>query len=130
MLRAFLLSSFVFLSGCAAAIEEQKQLESQFQQSIPVCNNEKDCKAKWEAAQLWIVKNSGLKLQNTTSVLLETYNPPQHSPTLAARVIKEPLGGGKYKIIISTFCNNFIGCTPDARQAALDFNRTISAVKP
>lgn len=64
------------------------------------------------------------------SCLLETYNPGYAKTDLAVRVTKEPLGGGNHRLVVKTWCDNLFGCTPNAWDAALDFNRTISAVVP
>ena len=93
-------------------------------------DGESDCIAKWEAAQLWVVHNAGYKIQTATNVLIETYNPGQNDTDLAARVTKEPLGGGKYRLIIKAWCNNMFGCSHDPMTAALDFNSKIGATKP
>jgi len=103
---------------------------AELEQTTPICNDEKDCNAKWEAAQLWIVHNAGFKLQTTTNVLLQTYNATGGSPSIAVQVTKEPMGGGKYKILVSVSCDNMFGCVPNQWDAALDFNRTVSAATP
>ncbi|MES1241775.1 MAG: SHOCT domain-containing protein [Acidobacteriota bacterium] len=105
-----------------------KLTKAEFEETIPVCEGEADCKAKWEAAQLWIVHNSAFKLQTATDVLLETFSPGRSDARLAARVTKEPLGGGRYRLLVSLWCNNIFGCVPDGWQAALAFNREIGAV--
>lgn len=110
--------------------EKPKSKKALFQETIPVCEGEKDCLAKWEAAQLWIVHNAGYKLQITTSVLLETFNATGSTTKLAVQVTKEPMGGGKHKILVKTWCDNFIGCTPNAEDAALDFNQKVGAAIP
>lgn len=117
------------VAGCAASPETQAK-RAEFERTIPICTEGVDCDIKWDAAQLWIVKNAGYKLQIATNVLLETYNPGYAKTELAVRVTKEPLGGGTYKLVVATWCDNLFGCNPDRLDAALDFNRTISAVKP
>jgi hypothetical protein len=63
------------LQGCAIApTAEQQREQARFQQTIPTCRDDRDCKVKWEAAQLWIVHNASYKIQTATDVLLETYN--------------------------------------------------------
>lgn len=123
-------SILISLSGCAAQQQAVQANQTKFQETIPVCIDEKDCTAKWEAAQLWIVHNAGYKLQTTTSVLLETYNATNSSVSLAVRVTKEPMGSGKYQIIVRTWCDNIFGCSPNAWDAALDFNQKVGAAKP
>lgn len=126
-----LLFAVHLISGCAMVPTAESQAkQAELGRTIPICIGETDCKAKWEAAQLWIVHNAGYKIQSATSVLIETYNPTQYDTNLAARVTKEPLGGGKYRLVIAVWCNNMFGCTPNALDTALDFNKKISAVMP
>ena len=135
MLRSSILAliagvAICLLLSCCATSSEVRAKQALFQRTIPTCDGEKDCNAKWEAAQLWIVHNSGYKLQTVTNVLLETYNPGRHDTKLAVRVTKEPLGGGKYMIIVTTWCNNMFGCTRNTWDAALDFNVKVDAARP
>ena len=119
------------LAGCAISPSMDEQMNrAEFERTIPTCDGEQDCNAKWEAAQLWVVHNAGFKIQTATNVLIETYNAVGGSSSIAARVTKEPLGGGRYKIVVRTFCDNMFGCTPVRWIAAFDFNRTVGAAKP
>ena len=115
------------LCGCATSPKMEVKQAEVFR-TIPTCSGAEDCNAKWEAAQLWVVHNAGWKIQTQLSVLIETYNAVGSSPRIAVRVTKEPLGGGKYKFIINVWCDNIFGCQPNSWDAALDFNRRISAV--
>lgn len=119
------------LSGCAIAPTAETQAkQAELASTTPVCASDADCKAKWDAAQLWIAHNAGYKLQTATDVLLETYNSVGGSPDIAVQVTKEPMGGGKYKIVVSVSCDNIFGCVPNQWDAALDFNKTVSAANP
>ena len=129
MRALIILLTFTLLAGCATSPQVQAK-RATFQKTIPTCTKDIDCEVKWEAAQVWIVRNAGFKLQVATDTLLETYNPTDYSVNLGVRVIKEPLGGGNYRIVVSTYCANIFGCQPDTWDAALDFNRTINAVTP
>lgn len=121
----------ISLAGCATSpASDLRENRAEFERTIPTCDGEQDCNAKWEAAQLWVVHNAGFKIQTATNVLLETYNATGGSTSIAARVTKEPLGGGRYKIIVRTWCDNIFGCTPNTWDAALDFNRKIGAATP
>ncbi|MDE2465491.1 MAG: hypothetical protein KGO02_17525 [Alphaproteobacteria bacterium] len=122
---------FVALSGCAAMPSKANQAKiAKFQQTIPTCNSDAECKAMWDAAQLWIVHNAGYKLQNVTDVLLQTYSPGPYDTDLAVEVTKEPQGHGIYQIVVRAWCNNLFGCTPNALDAELDFNVKVGAAKP
>lgn len=123
------------LSGCATAPTEEdlaKQAKKaarfeEFQRTIPICEGEEDCKVKWEAAQIWISNNAGYKIQIATDALIETYNAVGSSPYLAAKVTKEPLGGGRYRIFVQLWCDNLLGCMPKPIKAALKFNQYVGA---
>ena len=70
------------------------------------------CKEDWERAQLWIVKHSRWKIQTTTDVLIETYNPVGYEPSYGFTVVREPAGGGSYSISMTMTCGNMFGCSP------------------
>ena len=123
--------SAALLSSCAIAPTAATQAkQAELARTTPICVSDADCKAKWDAAQLWIAHNAGYKLQTVTDVLLETYNSVGGSPDIAVQVTKEPIGGGKYKIVVSVSCDNLFGCVPNQWDAALDFNKVVSAAHP
>lgn len=116
-------------ASCASAPSPQVQAKrAEFERTIPTCAAEKDCEAKWEAAQVWVVKNAGYKIQTATNVLIETYNSIGSSTDVAVRVLKEPLGSGSYRFVVNVWCANIFGCFPNPWDAALDFNRTLNSV--
>jgi len=123
-------AAILVCSLCSCASGPSPQTVAQFRNTIPTCDGDADCKAKWEAAQLWVVHNAGFKIQTATDVLIETYNPTGGSPSLAARVTKEPLGGGRYKLVVYVWCDNVFGCVPDGWQAAINFNQVVGAAHP
>lgn len=121
----------IFLTGCAvqptaAQVAEQQRIV----ETMPVCAGEDDCRVKWEAAQLWVTRNAGFKIQVATSVLIETYNPTDYSPRLAMRLTKEPMGGGRYRLRLEAWCANLFGCSPTPASATLAFNYQIGNVTP
>ena len=140
------------LTGCASLAErneeyaerraerEQEQLERQaaerkariesereFFETRPRCASEASCDAMWRAAQVWISRNAGMRLQIATDAILETYAPEPSGARLAVRVIREPRDDGESVLTVSTWCGNPFGCMTDPHEAALDFNRTVSA---
>lgn len=121
----FLMIVFILMMGCATSQQIQGKKDI-FQQTIPYCYDESDCKEKWSAAQVWVAQNCRMKIQVATDSIIETYNPvPRGTTNLAARVLKEPVGGGKYRIIITTWCDNMFGCHPDTWDAAINFNEYV-----
>jgi hypothetical protein len=116
--------------------------ETQIAASIPTCTGEADCAAKWDAAQLWVVKHSSYKLQTVTNVLMETYGTGQAYTSdtaevgrVFAQVTKEPTGEGSYRIVANIGCvlwiRNFAkgGECVGAQDLTLDFNATVSAAR-
>ena len=121
----------VGLSGCAVQQDPAVQAKlNEIERTIPTCTGEKECNAKWETAQLWVVKNAGYKIQTATSVLIQTFNATGSRPSLAAEITKEPQGGGRYQFHAKVWCDNIFGCSPNRLDALLDFNRTLNAVQP
>jgi hypothetical protein len=131
-MKTFLISALAagLLSGCATNPQTQ-YLQSRIAATTPTCNQniEMQCEKMWEAAQVWIVKNSAYKLQIATDVLLETYNPSQYDTGIAVRVLKEPTSNSSYKISVVVYCDNLFGCSPNQFEAALDFNNSVNLAK-
>ena len=78
-----------------------------------ICEGEKQCKVMWDRAMYFINTNAAFKIQTVNDNMILTYNPKRYSTELAFRVIKQPLGDDKYKIITSAWCDNMFGCQPD-----------------
>lgn len=124
-MKALSILPAAFLVGCVVAPATPEYLGEP-----PICEGEADCTAKWEAAQLYVVKTAGFKIQVVTNVLIETYNSTGSSTDLAMRVTKEPLGGGRYKLVATAQCANLFGCTPSPSYAVSIFNSTVSSATP
>lgn len=97
-------------------------------QTIAECRSEKECLRMWAAAQSWVARNIPWKVQSITDGFLETYGPPEHSPQLAARIVKEPIGATNYRFVATFWCNNIFGCNPSVITALADFNNTLRNV--
>lgn len=132
------------MTGCASmVVDDATQAANREKMRVvaasrPICDENTDCAAKWQAAQLWIVQNAQFKLQTVTDVVLETYSPWKGNPGLAVRVTKQPLGGTKYQLVIEVWCVNpnnvdlmdIMGgvgkfCFNHYPDYALDFNRRL-----
>ena len=123
--RTSIALSCLVLSLLACATPQQnKEYQLRYENSIPTCNTEQSCKEKWSAAQAWVVSNCGMKIQLATDTIIETYNPGT-TMNLAARVIKEPLGNGRYRLTIRTWCGNVFGCQVKPWEAAINFNEYV-----
>lgn len=122
----------LLFNGCVPNAELEAEYNAKVAKAtntIPVCNTKEDCDAKWEAAQLWIVHNAGYKIQTATSAVIETYNPAEYDTAIAARVTKEPMGKGKYKLVLKTWCANLFGCSINDVDAIISFNNAINSME-
>jgi hypothetical protein len=64
------------------------------------------CKERWERAQIWVAKHSMFKIQTATDVLIQTFG-TQNDVRYTFSVTKEPLGGGKYRIVAEVVCGSW-----------------------
>ena len=117
------------LAGCISPADYTARLQ-EIDRTTPTCAGESDCVAKWELAQIWIVKHAGYRVQTVTTVVIETFNSTGSSDRLAATVTKEPLGGGRYKIIAKFWCANSPWCINERLDATVAFNRYVNEAKP
>jgi len=117
---------FWAMTGCVSQ-EEINAKRNQYLATIPECRSESSCKSMWEAAQVWVARNAGYKVQVSTDTVIETFNSIGSSTGIAVSVLKVPLGDGHYKIEVNIRCANIFGCTPNAWVAAQNFNNTLNA---
>lgn len=122
---ALLIAATALLAGCAN--NQSAPLKAEFLRTVPQCHDAHDCELKWSAARNWVLRNAGFKIQTYNDDFLETYNPTPNSPSLAARVLKEPIPSGGYEIRVELWCNNIFGCVPDSWASAVDFNHKVGA---
>jgi hypothetical protein len=91
----------------------------------PICSDPNDCELMWAAARRWVIENAGYKFQTLTNDFLETYN--STTASLAARVIKEPLGGGRYEFVATIACGDPDHCVMPLGDALNSFNLYVGA---
>lgn len=113
----------ILLAGCSSTPEMSDELKAELY--APIICEEPDCKLLWERAMFYVSNNAGFKMQIANDSLIETFNPTDYSVKLAYRIQKQPLGGGKYKILTSAWCANLFGCHPDQYEAILKAKRYI-----
>jgi hypothetical protein len=119
------------VSGCAVVQRQEiRKAQMAADNTVPTCQGEADCAAKWEAARRWVVNHAGYLIQTSTDELIETDSPRGTDPRLAARVTKEPQDGSVYKILVTVWCGNADSCDTDPAEAALSFNRAVDAATP
>lgn len=128
------------LSGCASTIakwdaeaaaerEAEAKLQQQVDLTIPICSSDVECARMWDAAQVWVQKNSTMKIQTVSSAVIQTYTPSFEIPGLGFSITKEPIEGGRYKIVGKSSCAGIGGCDRSPLQALLDFNTSIGAIR-
>lgn len=83
------------------------------------CQN--SCGDEWDRSQLWLARHSKWKIQTSSNVLLQTYNPVDYDPSYGFTVMKEPRGGGAYTIRLALICGNLLGCDPNPLQVSKAF---------
>ena len=121
-LRYAITAASLLIASCAAAPTAPPL-------PAPTCSGAADCNAKWEAAQLFVVKHSDQKIQVATNVLIETYNPTR-STNIAMRITKEPLGDGAFRIVPEIYCGNPFGCNASPSELRRLFTHIIEATTP
>ena len=71
------------LTGCAT---NQPKLSADLQRELDTplyCSSESECKILWERATFFVNANAGFKLQIHNDTVIQTYNPTNHSVSLA-----------------------------------------------
>lgn len=118
----------MLLFGCADNREMIQDRALKLALTTPHCYTDQECNDKWAAAKVWIEKNCSMEIKIANDSKIVTAKSPSKSSTLSVAVSKETFAGGKYKFIIKAWCDNTVGCTPDAYNSALNFNDFLNSV--
>lgn len=103
-------------TGCATGPKFTPEMQAELDSPL-ICSSPQECKEMWERATYFVSTAAGFKLQIANDSIIETFNPSPNSPHLAMRVVREPLGGGRYRIAVSAWCDNIFGCQPNQKVA-------------
>ena len=76
------------------------------------CSGKDACAVMWQRAQLWIAKNSEVKIQTATDVLIQTFGAESTTTTITYTVTREPVGVDSYTVEMQAGCGNWFGCGP------------------
>lgn len=87
------------------------------------CDTKARCDMLWQRAQLWVVNFAAFKIQISSDVVIQTYNPPAHSVRSGVTITREPLGGERQRINFRSACDNQFGCRPSDTRLRVSFNR-------
>lgn len=118
------------LSACATTTPPENTgptFEQKYAASQPVCYTDQQCDAMWDAAQLFVLKNSGMKIQISNDVVIQTFG--STSLRIAATVTMEPHVGDAKKLVYVAGCGNIFGCAVNPRDLMLRFNKEIGDLK-
>lgn len=120
--------ALLLLAGCQANTFDLKD-DTLFQQTIPVCTTDAECKAIWQAAREWVMQATPQGLEIDTDQRLQTWPADVESIDWETDIIvnKVPLGDGKYQIVIETLCNTNFNKCGNERQLMRQFNKDMAA---
>ena len=114
----------VMLSACAAkpgpSVAEIRDATEPL-----VCDGASQCQTAWRLVQLWVVANSGLKIQLATDVVIQTYPGDQFSTLRHYTITREPIDGQRERIKFASACQNVFGCGGNEVQIAANFKRYV-----
>lgn len=117
-------------SACATIVGKSSEAlvpKQEIEATAPTCRTVAECEVAWAAARQWVEDNAGYQLQTYSSDLMETYVPLGSERALAARVSKEPVGNGSYRIIASFSCGSDYGCSLRPDVALRSFDQFVAA---
>jgi hypothetical protein len=122
MKLAITLATAALLSACASApTDPADQLDA----TTPLyCAGPEQCNLMWRRAQAWVAQNSEMKIQIANDVVLETFNPPEHSLSLGYRILREPQSS-RDEIKIVSICRNIWGCNRSQIGVTASFKRYV-----
>ncbi len=127
----FVLGAVILLAGCQSTAFDLKD-DVLFQQTIPVCSSDEECARIWQAARQWVMKATPQGLAIDTDERLQT-NPADDESFLwetDITVNKVPLGNGKYRIVMETWCSMTINNCDAERRLMRQFNKDMAAYAP
>jgi len=90
-----------------------------------VCDGPVQCQTAWRLAQLWVVTNSGLKIQLATDVVIQTYPGDQTTTLRNYTITRQPIEGQRERITFASACQNIFGCRGNEVQLAASFKRYV-----
>lgn len=97
--------------GCASrqlTAEEQGYLSNDL-----ICKGQDQCATYWQRAQIYVAKNSELKIQIANDYVIQTNPSPKNSVIPSYIITKSPKGKDEYIIDIQIDCPNIYGlCHP------------------
>lgn len=109
----------LFLAGCAATPTDPLA-------KAPVCTTQRQCDVYWQAASMWIRHALQQTVAERTDTMMRTVLTQSPGNYLSARVTREQVARGTWRIDIALYCAMKIGCDPSPWEAQQDFNRYVN----
>ena len=128
-MRLLFVALSLIASGCTLKQKITPEQVAEIAATRPKCTSEKECAAKWNAAQRWIIANADLKIQVATDSVIETYSPSRNDAMrMGVRVVRE-IGPRETAFDVAVFCNGGIlfECKMSPYQAAKSFNDYVNS---
>lgn len=89
------------LGGCSVKLP--KDLEPQTAEALrnaPACDSKQSCESLMELAQIWVNKNTAMRIQSATNVVISTYDDAT-SKEPSFNISKEPIGAGRFHLVLN-----------------------------
>lgn len=135
MKKALLLLSVLSVVGCNTASNDPNPLgdpalKDEVMKPL-VCNSKDQCDVFWQRAQVWVVNNSGWRIQTATDAVISTFPPLSPYPWRTAyEITKLPNEGGTATIKIKPYCDPYVAhCNPKVYPMVVSFKRYVSTGK-
>ena len=130
-MKKLLLVAALVLTGCASPVLPPPPSDTDMIDSkLPVrCSSKEQCDRWWRAAQVWVVKNSGYKVQIATDAILQTYNASSGRAAYSVEVTRSPEENDVDLIEIEARCGWAGHCDPVYETFIADFKRFIIGTK-
>lgn len=107
------------LSSCASGPSDPAA-------ATPVCESDAECRAMWNAAEMWIEHNTGRPVVEKTESFMSTDMDQSPGNYLSVRVEREPVNGSRWRIESQFYCAKKVGCDPSPWEAQQRFNRWVN----
>ncbi len=90
-----------------------------------LCKGAEQCSVYWRRAQVWVARNSAMKIQTATDAMIETFNPQPNTQQRGYRVLRMPQEDGAERIMISSGCAGYLPCSSNEISMAARFKRFV-----
>src|SRR4051812_2232264 len=102
---AFLGALCAMVVGCAYRGPPPMSEADAAELAVPLtCTGADECQKLWRRAQVWVIQNSGYKIQIATDAVVETFNPRDYSLVWGFSLTRMPGNGNEETIELTPTC--------------------------